>query len=74
MSAKTQETTRQIVITYSTSRGCKINLTPKQSGVLSAAGKWPRDWSGEEYATVSQGRHYGDPSCASNLVSDLMSL
>lgn len=70
----TIETTPQTVITYSSPRGGSINLTPKQVNILEAARVWPRDWSGEEYCTVSHGKHYGCPDTDSGLVSDLMAL
>lgn len=50
------------VITYQGSGFETINLTEKQVAMLEAAGKWPKDHTGQEYASVSHGWHYGTPS------------
>lgn len=52
------------VITYSSPTGCKISLTPAQCARLTKAGTWPKDHTGQEYCSVSFGRHYGSPSCS----------
>jgi hypothetical protein len=62
------------VITYQTSNGSSINLTPKQVKVLEAAGEWPKNRVGEEYATVCHGLHAGHPDCDSNTLSDLLAI
>ena len=59
------------VITYQAPNGSTIDLTPKQIAALEASGQWPRNESGE-YCTVSHGLHVGDPTCESDLVSDLL--
>jgi hypothetical protein len=50
------------VITYQSPSSLTIDLTPAQVAALGKAGKWPRDWSGQEYCTVSHGRHAGSPT------------
>lgn len=50
------------IITYIASNGQKINLTPAQIELLEAAGKWPKTSRGEEFATVSHGLHWGEPT------------
>lgn len=47
------------VITYQSPSNDTINLTPAQVAKLEKAGKWPRDYRGQEYCTVSHGRHAG---------------
>lgn len=52
----------QTVITYQDTRGNKVHLTSAQITKLNKAGKWPRNFAGEELCTVSHGRHYGSPT------------
>lgn len=61
------------VITYQAPDGAIINLTQRQVAMLEKAGRWPRNASGE-YCTVSHGLHAGEPTCETNLVSDLVAL
>lgn len=60
------------VITYQSDNGGSINLTPEQIEVLESAGKWPKDHRGREYCRVSHGLHVGNPSCDTDLLSDLL--
>lgn len=62
------------VITYQDTRGGTINLTPKQIKVLEAAGEWPKNRVGEEYATVCHGLHAGYPDCETEVLSDLLAI
>lgn len=51
------------VVTYQVApNGDKISLTVQQIKMLEQAGKWPRNKRGEEYCSVSYGRHTGEPS------------
>ncbi len=50
------------VITWQAPGGAEIDVTPAQETMLTAAGKWPRDQSGQEYCTVSRGLHQGEPT------------
>jgi hypothetical protein len=61
------------VITYQAPNGSTINLTTRQIAALEKASQWPRNASGE-YCTVSHGLHAGEPTCDTNLVSDLLAL
>ena len=63
----------KMVITYQSPNGVKINLTPHQISDLEKRGKWPRNESGE-YCTVSHGKHAGEPTCETDIVSDLLAL
>lgn len=62
------------VITFQSPRGEKINLTPAQVKTLEKAGCWPKDSVGEQYCTVSHGKHYGTPDCATNDIVDLLAV
>lgn len=61
------------VITYQAPNGQTIDLTPKQIATLERAGQWPRNASGE-YCSVSHGLHSGEPTCETDLLSDLLGL
>ena len=61
------------VITYQAPDSSTLNLTPAQVSALEKAGRWPRNTSGE-YCTVSHGLHSGEPSCETNLLSDILAL
>ena len=50
------------VITYTSSHGDIIHITPAQERILTAAGVWPRDSRGEEMCSVRMGLHAGEPS------------
>ena len=52
------------VITYTDTSGQGVSLTPRQVAICRARGVWPRNYRGEEYATVSHGAHQGAPSYA----------
>ena len=56
--------TPQAVVTYQSPSGSEINLTPKQIRHLEKQGVWLRDDGGQEYCTVSHGRHFGAPTFA----------
>lgn len=47
------------VVTYESSSGLTIDVCRACEARLRAAGRWPRDPRGEEYATVSHGLHRG---------------
>jgi len=46
------------VITWATTRDT-VNICTTCEARLEAAGKWPKDHTGEEYASVSHGAHRG---------------
>ena len=50
------------IISYQSPNGVIIELTPDQIRDLDSAGVWPRDFRGQEYCSVSQGLHEGDPT------------
>lgn len=52
----------QNVITYQSSNGYKLNLTPNDIREFEEAATWPRDPQGEEICMVSHGLHLGFPS------------
>lgn len=56
-------------VTYQSSNGERIHITPTQEKKMKAAGIWPRCSTGEEYCTVSHGLHKVD-SNDPNLLSD----
>lgn len=45
------------VVTWQSPRGIKINICKECEKKLE--GKWPKDWSGEEFCTVYKGIHNG---------------
>lgn len=59
------------VITYQTSRGNKISLTPEQVAKLEAAHVWPKDALGEDYSGIYMGLHYGSKSLTDDQIAQL---
>lgn len=49
------------IITYQAPNGQTIDISRRQIRQLTAAGKWPRNKSGE-YCSISMGLHVGTPS------------
>jgi len=47
------------VVTWQSPRGYQVDLCNKCADKFKADKAWPRDELGEEYCTVSHGRHYG---------------
>lgn len=47
------------VVTYQTSRDNRIEICHDCAARFRAAGTWPKDKRGEEYATVYYGGHHG---------------
>lgn len=55
----TEEFTMAQVITYQSPRGLTIAICQQHIAKLKEDDRWPRDWTGQEYATVSHGLHQG---------------
>lgn len=51
------------VVTWQAPGGATLNISPPCERRMSAAGEWPRDSRGSEYATVSHGLHQGRCEC-----------
>ena len=51
------------IITYQAPNGQTIDISRQQERQLAAAGKWPRNDSGE-YCSASMGMHSGQPTHA----------
>lgn len=47
------------VVTYLSPRGNTINICPACETALKAEGKWPKDWDGQEFCSVTHGLHMG---------------
>jgi hypothetical protein len=50
------------VVTYESSTGEILNVTPEQEYRLLTAGRWPKDRNGREFVKVKIGLHSGTPS------------
>ena len=48
------------VVTYQSSRDARHSLCPDCEARRIATHDWPRDWTGEEMASVHHGLHRGD--------------
>ena len=60
------------VITWSTSDGMTIDVTPEAEAILGAAGVWPRSSRGEEYCRVMRGLHRGDADIDAELAREIV--
>ena len=50
------------VITYTSPRGEKINLTREQARWLTKLSEWPRDSKGVEFCWIYEPEHEGEPT------------
>jgi len=48
------------VVTYQAPSGLTIDLTLAQVSLLNQSLRWPRDYQGQEYCSVSHGLHEGE--------------
>lgn len=50
------------IVTYESTTGETLSVTPEQERRLLAAGRWPKDRNGTDFVNVRAGLHYGTPS------------
>lgn len=50
------------IVTYQSPAGKRLSLTPRQERMIEASGFWPRDSIGQEYCSVHNGLHRGEPT------------
>jgi len=50
------------IVTWQSSTGRVIDITPAQEKLLQSHSVWPKDQRGEEYCSVSKGARRGTPT------------